>query len=90
MRAFLQVASRTPGVGGGAAYVTAPDGDRLVGRTATRGEEVRLSVPVVVDGRPIGHLDLDAGSRPLSDRDAAILRTAGEHLGTALADRAMT
>jgi hypothetical protein len=90
MRAFLQVAARTPGVGGGGAYVTTAGGDRLVGRTATRGQEVRLSIPVVVDGRPIGHLELDAGSRPLGDREAAILRAAGENLGTALADRDVT
>ena len=90
MRSFLQVAARTPGVGGGAAYVIAAGGDRLVGRTASRGQEVRLSIPVVVDGRQIGRLDLDAGSRPLGDRDAAILRAAGEHLGAALADREMT
>ena len=90
MRAFLQVAARTPGVGGGGAYVVVADGDRLVGRTANRGPEVRLSIPVVVDGRPIGHLDLDAGSRPLSDRDAGILRAAGENLGAALADRELS
>ena len=64
MRAFLQVASRAPGVGGGGAYVVAADGERLVGRTANRGQEAWLSIPVVVDGRPIGHLELDAGSRP--------------------------
>jgi hypothetical protein len=90
MRAFLQVASRTPGVGGGAAYAIAANGERLVGHTANRSQEIRLPIPVVVDGRPIGHLELDAGSRPLSDRDAAIQRTAGEHLGIALADREMT
>jgi hypothetical protein len=90
MRAFLQVASRTPGVGGGGAYVIAANGERLVGHTANRGQEILLSIPVVVDGRPIGHLELDAGSRPLGDRDAAILRTAGEQLGIALADREMT
>jgi cytochrome b subunit of formate dehydrogenase len=90
MRAFLQVASRTPGVGGGGAYVIAANGERLVGHTANRGQEIRLAIPVVVDGRPIGHLELDAGSRPLSDRDAGILRAAGENLGAALADREMT
>ena len=90
MRAFLLVAARAPGVGGGGAYVHGADGPRLVGHTANRGHEVLISIPVAVSGRPTGHLQLDAGSRPLSARDAEILRAAGEHLGIALAERGMT
>jgi hypothetical protein len=87
MRAFLLVAARAPGVGGGEAYVDGSDGPRPVGHTATRGHGPLISIPVAVRGRTIGHLELDAGSRPLSGRDAATLRTAAEDLGTALAGR---
>jgi len=72
--------------GGGEAWLDTPSGELSAGSTPTRTQGQGVVVPIDVDGRRFGRLELDARARggPFHPRDIAALGLAAERLGMAL------
>ncbi|HLX35605.1 MAG TPA: hypothetical protein VKR30_10250 [Candidatus Limnocylindrales bacterium] len=86
LRAFLRVAVRATGAGGGRVYLAAADGERVIGETGGGSGPAAFSLPIALGTDGAGRLELDAHQRgrPYSDRERQALIDAGERLSAAL------
>jgi len=86
LRAFLKNAVGAVGAGGGEAWLETAAGEQSAGSTPTRTLGPRVDVPITLDGRRLGRLELDARARggSFSAGDLAALGLAAERLGLAL------
>jgi len=86
LRAFLRSAVGAVQAGGGEAWLETPAGELSAGSTPTRTQGQGVVVPIDVDGRRFGRLELDARARggSFNPRDIAALGLAAERLGLAL------
>jgi hypothetical protein len=89
LRAFLNSAVGAVRAGGGEAWLETPVGEQSAGATPTRTSGPRIDVPIDMDGRRFGRLELDMRPRggSFSARDLAALGLAAERLGAALGTR---
>jgi len=86
LRAFLKTAVAAVSAGGGEAWLETPAGEQSAGSTPTRTQGQGVDVPIDIDGRRFGRLELDARARggSFNPRDLAALALAAERLGLAL------
>jgi hypothetical protein len=86
LRLFLKSAVGAVGAGGGEAWLETAAGELSAGATPARTPGPKVDVPIDLDGRRFGRLELDARPRggSFSARDLASLDLAAGRLGLAL------